>query len=178
MGDKLKKLKEIIEEDAKQNNQEVWFFPEYKGIKGFLGTQDIILLGLNPSSGTFPSDTDKLLYNLLKQKGFSNIHITDFIKVRAKNEHVTDLFANSNLIKKQTDFFSEEFNIIKPKIIITMGLKCDILLKKYFPKIDCKCKIIKIKHPGFRWQKREEVFAEISKSLEEIKKEYEILCKK
>jgi len=169
----LQELKEDIEQYAKETNQEVWFFPEYGGVKGFWGTQDIILLGLNPSSGTFPSDTDKLLYNLLKQKGFGNVHITDFIKVRAKNKHVTDLLANSNLIKKQTDFFSEEFNIIKPKIIITMGLKCDILLKQYFPKIDCKCKIMKIKHPGFRWQKREEVFAEISESLEEIKKEYE-----
>jgi len=169
----LQELKEDIEQYAKETNQEVWFYPEYEGVKGFWGTQDIILLGLNPSSGIFPSNKDKLLYDLLKQKGFGNVHITDFIKVRAKNKHVTDFLANSVLMKKQTDFFSKELNIIKPKIIVTMGLQCNTLLKQYFPKIDCKYKVRNIKHYSFRYQKREEVFAEISESLEEIKKEYE-----
>jgi hypothetical protein len=168
----LKELKENIEKYAREINQEVWFYPEYEGVKGFSGTQDIILLGLNPSSGTFPSPKDKLLYDLLKKKGLEFIHITDFIKVRAKNKHVTDLIVNDDLMKKQANFFSDEMYIIKPKIIITMGYQCDNLLKQYFPKIENICKVFIIKHYGYRFKSTKEVFEEISQQLDKIKEEY------
>ena len=174
----LKELKENIEQYAKEINQEAWFYPEYEGVMGFWGTQDIIFLGLNPSSGTFPSENDKLLYKLLKEKGFEYAHITDLIKIRAKNKGVTNLITNSELMKKQYDFFSDEINIIKPKIIITMGLQCYGLLKQGFPKIEPICKIRQIKHYSFRYQKKEEVFNEISGQLDKIKEEYKNLCKK
>ena len=173
MDTDLQELKENIENYAKGTSQEVWFYPEYEGVKGFSGMQNIILLGLNPSSGTFPSSKDKLLYDLLKQKGLEFIHITDFIKVRAKNKHVTNLIVNDELMKKQVDFFSDEMNIIKPKIIITMGYQCDNLLKQYFPKIDKICKVYVIKHYGYRFKSVEKVFEEISQQLDKIKEEYE-----
>jgi len=169
----LEGLKENIIEYAKETNKEVWFYPEYHEVKGFLGEQDIILLGLNPSSGIFPSEKDKLLYNLLKEKGLNQIHITDLIKVRAKNESVINLLTNTELMKEQINFFSDELLIINPKVIITMGVQCDNLLKQYFPKIDSIYKIFNIKHYSFRYQKREEVFKEISESLDKIKEEYQ-----
>lgn len=174
----LQELKENIEKYAKETNQEVWFYPEYEGVRGFSGTQDIILLGLNPSSGIFPSEKDKLLYKLLKEKGLEFIHITDFVKVRAKNKYVIDLITNSNLMKKQSDFFSDELNIIKPKIIITMGIQCNNLLRQYFPKIESLCKVFQINHYGYRFKSTKELFDGISKQLNEVKKEYESLCKK
>jgi len=61
---------------------EVWFFPPYNGLKGFLGTQDIILVGLAPSTGHFPSRYDRIFYEQLKKHGFGNAHITDIAKVR------------------------------------------------------------------------------------------------
>jgi len=168
----LQELKENIEKYAKEINQEVWFYPEYEEVKGFSGTQDIILLGLNPSSGIFPSQKDKLLYDLLKKKGLEFIHITDFIKVRAKNKHVIDLIVNKELMEKQANFFSDEMNIIKPKMIITMGHQCDNLLKQYFPKIENIYKVSMIKHYGYRFKSTEEVFDKISKQLDLIKEEY------
>jgi len=171
----LEELKENIFNYAKEIGKEVWFYPEYQGVKGFLGEQDIILLGLNPSSGNFPSKQDKKLYNLLKEKGFEYIHITDFIKIRAKNKHVSELITNEELMKKQANFFSDEILIIKPKIIIAMGNRCLNLLKQYFPKIDSLCKVFQIKHYGYRFDTQEKLFNEISNQLEDIKKEYQII---
>ncbi len=58
--EELKKLrKDIIEKYYINEWKEVWFFPSYNKVKGFLGTQDIIFLGLNPSYGHFPSKYDK-----------------------------------------------------------------------------------------------------------------------
>lgn len=178
MDSDLQELKKNIEEYANSINQEAWFYPEYNGVMGFSGTKDIILLGLNPSSGKFPSEKDKLFYDLLKEKGLEYIHLTDFIKIRAKNKHVIDLITNSEIMKKQSDFFSDELFIIKPKIIITIGRQCDNLLKQYFHNIDKSYKVFQIKHYSYRYQSVESLFKEISAQLDEIKKEYESLSKR
>ena len=86
-----------------------------------------------------------------------------------------ELITNTNLMKKQSQFFSDELHIIKPKIIITMGIRCDNLLKQYFPKIDLIYKIFQIKHYGYRFQPVESLFDEISNNLDEIKKEYSLI---
>ncbi len=177
MDSDLQELKENIERYAKEINQEAWFYPKYNGVMGFSGTQDIIILGLNPSSGKFPSEKDKLFYNLLKEKGLEYIHLTDFIKIRAKNKQVVNLITNSELMKKQSDFFSDELFIIKPKIIITIGGQCDNLLKQYFNNIDKSYKVFQIKHYSYRYQSVESLFKEISVQLDEIKKEYKSLNK-
>ena len=176
--EELEELREKILNYAKEIGQEAWFYPEYEEVLGFSGTQEIIFLGLNPSSGIFPSKRDRLFYNLLKNKGFEFAHITDFIKIRAKNKHITDLIVNSELMKKQTDFFSDELNNIKPKIIITMGNRCDNLLKQYFPKIDKCYNIFQIKHYSYRYQSEESLFKEISDQLDKIKEEYKRLSKR
>ena len=173
----LQELKKNIEEYANSINREAWFYPEYEEVLGFSGTQEIIFLGLNPSSGIFPSKRDKLFYNLLKNKGFEFAHITDFIKIRAENKHITDLVVNLELMKKQTDFFSDELNIIKPKIIITMGSRCDNLLKQYFPKIDKDYNLFQIKHYSYRYQSEESLFKEISNQIDKIKEYYQGLSK-
>jgi len=77
----LEELKEQIEMYAKEIKQEAWFYPEYEGVKGFSGIQDIIFLGLNPSSGVFPSEKDRVFYKLLKEKGLEYSHLTDLIKM-------------------------------------------------------------------------------------------------
>lgn len=177
MNSNLQELKKNIEEYASSINQEAWFYPEYNGVMGFSGTENLILLGLNPSLGTFPSKKDKLLYGLLKEKGLEYTYITDFIKIRAKNKHVIDLITNSELMKKQSDFFSDELFIIKPKIIITMGSKCDNLLKQYFSKIDKRYKVFQIKHYGYRFEPTKKLFEKISKQLDKIKEYYQGLSK-
>jgi hypothetical protein len=167
---KLNILKDDIEQNAKLNNTEAWFYPEYSGVKGFMGAKDIFLIGLNPSSGIFPSRRDKRLYNLLKEKNLHDIHITDFIKIRAKNNDVSQLLEDARLIKGQISFFKREVDILKPKLLITMGYKCDELVKK---NIELSYLSIKrIKHYSYRFQNEDLVFNELSESLDEIIEKY------
>ena len=88
-------------------------------------------------------------------------------------------------MRNQTNFFSDELFIIKPKIIITMGIKCDNLLKQYFPKINETYKVVQILHYGHNWfhgtsayKSTKDVFDKISKQLSVVKEEYNILCNK
>lgn len=178
----LEDIKKIIIEESEKVGKEVWFYPEYRGVKGFVGEQDIFLMGLNPSSGTFPSHKDKLLYNLLREKDLENIHITDLIKTRAKNSGVSKLITNTEFMKQQINFLKNEIDILKPKIIICMGSQSKNLLKYYAPEIFKHCKIVQILHYGFNrfhatspYKSAEEVMNKISKQLDEINKEYKIL---
>jgi hypothetical protein len=107
MNAQLKELKKIIEIDASSKNHEAWFYPEHMGEKGFMGTQDMFLVGLNPSTGIFPSRRDNRLYSLLKEKYLDNIHITDFIKLRSKNCQAEDLIGKKDILKKQVEFLNE-----------------------------------------------------------------------
>ena len=112
-------------------SDEVYFFPEYNGVKGYLGTQEIIFLGLNPSKGNFPSKADEFFYKQLLENGFSNAHLTDLtkLKIYAKNlkeirEHIQENRHN------QINYLLEEIRIIEPKIIVLMGNECKRLFEK------------------------------------------------
>lgn len=167
--DLLKELMKKIKAQHKEKNLEVWFYPEYEGVKGFLGTQDIILLGLNPSSGAFPSKNDKKLYSLLKEHGLENIHISDFFKVRTKNKDVRiNILENKELIDKEVKFLKEELDIVKPRVILAMGHKCKELMAIYFPHL--KDKTERMIHYSFRFRNKEEIFNEISDKLAEHRK--------
>ena len=54
--------------------------------------------------------------------------------------------------------------------MIAMGCDCEKLLRKYFS--NSLCAIKRIKHYSYRYQKDEEVFKEISDSLDKILEEY------
>jgi len=101
-----------------------------KQVKGFLGTQDIIFLGLNPSLGHFPSKYDKFFYEELRKNGFKNAHITDLIKIKAPNKKINELLKNEKVLKEQLGFLIEEIKIIKPRIIVVLGKKCEEVFSK------------------------------------------------
>lgn len=82
---KLRNLRsEIIDKIFKKRWEDVWFFPSYNGVKGYLGTQDIIFLSINPSTGVFPSWHDKQYYRQLRRYGFADAHLADVFKQREK----------------------------------------------------------------------------------------------
>ena len=69
--EKLKELRrEIVEEFLIKGWMDVWFYPSYKGGMGYLGTLDIVFVGLNPSYSCFPTGHDEFFYNELKRVGF------------------------------------------------------------------------------------------------------------
>jgi hypothetical protein len=161
----LKLRSDIIDECYKEKWIDTWFFPEYKGIKGYLGTQSIIFIGLNPSYTQFPDKYCDFFYKQLKQNGFQNAHITDIVKIRQKNRGVNDIFGDKNVMEEQIDFLLKEFEIIKPKIIVALGNRCYYELKKY---VDGDLNIVKIRHySSIRFPKNIRL---LSREMKEIKK--------
>lgn len=151
--------REIIEEFLIKGWKDVWFYPPYEGVMGYLGTQDIMFVGLNPSCGYFPSRYDEYFYGVLKENGLQNAHLTDVIKVRIKTKEVEQYLEDKDFLEKNLEFFKREIEIIDPKIIVAMGENSnDILteyLREYFPKYDGK--IHEIRHYSFRFVKKKEL---------------------
>lgn len=159
----LRLRSDIIDKCYKEKWIDTWFFPEYKGVKGYLGTQNIIFIGLNPSYGQFPDKYCEFFYEQLKQNGFQNAHITDIVKIRQKNRSVNDLFTDKDVMKEQIDFLIKEFEIIKPKITIALGNRCYYELKKYF---DRDLNIVKIRHySSIRFPKNRRLFSQEIKKI-------------
>ena len=121
--------KEIIKEVCINKRIDAWFYPEQDGVKGWLGIQNIMFVGSNPSYNTFPSKSTNFFYDQLKKNKFKNAHLTDLIKIRAKNNEA-DMVIDKTF-NKQIKFFEEEINIIKPKLIVIMGGRAKRTLKKF-----------------------------------------------
>jgi len=145
MSDKRKQLEKlrhkIIDRVCKKDWKDVWFYPDpehlpenwskdlekdkcpkYKKIKGFLGTQNLVFIGSNPSYNKFPTRYTDFFYEQLKINGFENAHLTDLIKIRLFNKDVKDKLNDKNIIDEQLEFLKEEFSIIKPKLIVILGV--------------------------------------------------------
>ena len=114
---------EIAIQKAYPNNK-VWTFPSKIGVTGYRGTQNIIFLGWNPSTGEFWSkgSGDEFLYTELIKNGFENAHITDFFKLRMTNiEFAAKLKDDPNFCVEQAQILCEEIDLINPVIIVPMG---------------------------------------------------------
>ncbi|MBI2867150.1 MAG: uracil-DNA glycosylase family protein [Chloroflexi bacterium] len=115
--------------------QEVWFFPEKDGVLGWRGTEDIIFVGLNPSTGRFSSNADRFFYAQLRNNSFQKAHLTDVIKRRGTAEDVEKWLNDSHFIQDQMRYLEEEVRIIEPQLIVPLGKKTASLLRKYGPEI-------------------------------------------
>jgi hypothetical protein len=156
------------------NWKEVWFFPSHKGIQGFLGTQKIIFLGLNPSSGLFPTKRDEFFYGQLKANGFQDAHITDLIKLKSTNKKITELEKSPDF-EDQCCFLHEEMKIIDPKLIVFLGKKVQDLYNQYLKERYTDIKGIttkRIPHYSYRWGNDKRIKEKFSEKMKDIKKQY------
>lgn len=129
MKEKVKKLNSLRERIIKATKKETWFYPGYSEVKGWLGVKDIMFVGPNPSCNKFPSKDTDFFYNQLKKNGFKDAHLTDPIKIRAKNNEADTVIGKT--FNEQIKFFKEEIDIIKPKLIVIMGDRAKKTLKKF-----------------------------------------------
>jgi uracil-DNA glycosylase len=120
---------DVIDKYEKKQWKEVWFFPHRKKVKGFLGTSDLIIIGLNPSTGAFPNERAKLLYQALTQAGLTNAHLTDLIKVRAKRVDAERLLTNDDFLSEQLKTLTKEIRILRPQLLVAMGQRCFEMLR-------------------------------------------------
>lgn len=174
--EQLKSLRsEIIDKIFKERWEDVWFFPEYKGVKGYLGTQDIIFLSINPSTGVFPSWFDKQYYRQLKRNGFYNAHLTDVFKQRAKNWKV--LAKDRNITEEAKRFLLKEIRIINPILIVLVGKSYERFYKKILKEIDIKAETVTISSYTFRYETKKRRRSRVRKAMRIIKKRYNKLSK-
>jgi hypothetical protein len=104
---RLRRLrKTIIQETYVDLWKDVWFYPSCMGVRGWEGTQDIMFVGLNPSTGRFPSKDDKFLYSQLMEHHFEAAHLTDLIKLRATGQEAQAWYKaiTKNQIEEEEQF--------------------------------------------------------------------------
>jgi len=150
----------IIEELYAKQWREVWFFPEKDGIKGWRGTDPIMFIGLNPSTGRFPSKADHMFYQCLARNGFCNSHITDVFKVRSTPEDMRDNLSNKGLVRLHQRYLLEEIDLLNPHLLVALGYKTLNILKEWIPE-RFQTRLIRIRH--YSWAKRyrkENVFSQ------------------
>ena len=175
--EKINKLKELRNEIENEfGKDKVWFFPETDLCKGFYGTQNIIFLCLNPSKSNIPFDkkpTDLNFYSKLNELGFENAHITDLIKTKVSNKEAEKYLTDFNFMIRELKFLKKEIEIIKPKLIISLGKSKKELYENCLK--DYNIPIINIKHYSLRFPRLQEKFNEdILKIKEQYSKEKRI----
>jgi hypothetical protein len=174
---KTKKLKAIrsivIDQFYKEGWKEVWFYPPHDGVDGYMGTQDIIFVGLNPATANFPSWHDKMYYRNLKTFGFKNAHITDLFKVRATNQEVKDKMSGWDF-KEAGKILKSEIETIEPRLIVLLGKSVEEIYCKMFPPKEVKdtIKVLTTKHYAYRYGSKKDLRRRIRKEMIIIADEY------
>jgi hypothetical protein len=140
---RLRRLrKTIIQETYVDLWKNVWFYPSCMGVRGWEGTQDIMFVGLNPSTGRFPSKDDKFLYSQLMEHHFEAAHLTDLIKLRATGQEAQAWYKaitknqieeeeQFKLLGRQQDYLREEVAILSPLLVVAEGKSCARLLQHW-----------------------------------------------
>lgn len=125
--DELASLK-LVMEQSHDIGDDLFFFPEFQGVKGYWGTDPVWFLGPKPSKGGpgFPSSADELLYETLAEYGFENAHITDLSKERGT---VPDGGIPHEEITRIRPYFRREVEILQPEVILAMSRKMETALK-------------------------------------------------
>lgn|GEM_PF-1159560 len=112
---------------------EVWFFPRNSTVKGWQGTAPIMFVGLNPSTGNFPSKADRFFYQYLAKHKFNSAHLTDVYKIRALNDGVASMLQKRRLQLLNREYLRQEIAIVRPRLIVAMGKTAHNLLSEWFP---------------------------------------------
>ena len=173
---KLKHLRsEIIDKILKECWEDVWFFPSYNRVKGYLGTQDIIFLSINPSTGVFPSWHDRQYYRQLRRYGFAGAHLTDVFKQREKTWKT--LVNNRTLREEAKGFLLKEIKTIKPILIVLIGRSYEKFYNRILKEMKISVETISIGHYAFRFRSHKQNRAMIRKGMKLLKKKYDELSK-
>src|SRR5262249_7839188 len=113
----LEKLRRRIVSDLFLDDwRDVWFFPTSDKIEGWRGprvdgwhgTQDIMFVALNPSTGRFPSAYDKNFYATLRRQRFARAHLSDTIKERAVGGEVKAIREDTRRMERYRRYLLKE----------------------------------------------------------------------
>jgi uracil-DNA glycosylase len=113
--------------------RDVWFFPKDGRVHGWQGTQDIMFVGLNPSTGRFPSPADRSFYRALATCGFERAHLTDAIKERATGAALGALRDDPERMRTHRRYLRAEAKIIAPRLIVAVGQRAKRIVDEWLP---------------------------------------------
>ena len=131
---RLRELRrQIIDEVWVRDWREVWFYPARDGVMGWEGTQDIMFVGINPSTGHSFSKNDDFYYAELAKNGFANAHLTDVVKERATATEREVLLDDPATMRRHQGYFMDEIDIVRPRMIIPVGQRAARVLSLWLP---------------------------------------------
>lgn len=129
---RLRELRRRIVDDVYTSQwREVWFFPPLDGVKGWQGEQDIMFVGLNPSTGHFSPERPSMFYDAIKHNNFTEAHVTDVIKERATANEARVLLRDPSCLRRHRGYFMEEVAILAPRLIVPVGEDAARVLKAW-----------------------------------------------
>jgi uracil-DNA glycosylase len=168
MKRRLDHLREaIISELCVKRWYDVWFFPKSDGVNGWGGTDQVMFIGLNPSSGRFPSRATDLFYRELKRHGFGNAHLTDVFKIRSTPAELKSIRDNATLVGLHREYLSKEIDILKPDLLVALGDDTFKILQSWLGPIR-RPRLVKIHH--YSWASRYKKHRILSEDMKGIKR--------
>jgi hypothetical protein len=129
------KLEQLIElASGKDTNLGWWFFPTEEVVQGFLGTSQIFMVGIRPSTKTKNNPNCRIFYDLLAKIGASNAHLTDIYKRPAPSKD-TEVESEEDF-QEHLLFFREEMKILNPTRVIALGKDAYDRMKWHLPELE------------------------------------------
>jgi hypothetical protein len=120
----------ITEEDG-------WLFPfePQTGVKGFMGTGPVFLVGDQPSTSPWPASNPhrRLFYDAIAGLGLTNAHVTDVYKRRGKPSALRKGLPED--FNRHLELFREELRILQPMRIVPMGALAHELIWGHLPEV-------------------------------------------
>lgn len=114
-----KELKQLRSEMEGSIDGDLFFFPRKWGVDGYFGTGAVCFVAQKPSTGSFPSRHDRLLYGSMITNSLENAHLTDFSKETGQGgEEIAPQERQRNL-----PYFERELNILQPELLVALGEK-------------------------------------------------------
>src|SRR5947209_13981098 len=129
---KREQLLELVA--GKDKDSGWWFFPTEDVVQGFLGTSQIFMVGIRPSTKTKNNRNCRIFYDLLARIGVSDVHLTDIYK-RPAHSKDTEVKSEEDF-QEHLLFFKEEIKILRPTRIIALGKDAYDRLRWHLPELE------------------------------------------
>ncbi|MFZ1935163.1 MAG: uracil-DNA glycosylase family protein [Thermoguttaceae bacterium] len=137
-------------------NSDNCVFPNHGNVEGFMGTAEITFVGERPSTGTFPTPADRLLYGLLEEFGVADAHLTDLVKTRGR---VRDAYPDNE--DPHCRWFQREIEILRPCMVVAFGRRAfDVVQFLVGSSIDIH-QVLHYSHANRFPEKREQFISEM-----------------
>ncbi|MDQ3817311.1 MAG: hypothetical protein M3362_06430 [Acidobacteriota bacterium] len=119
---------------GKDTNFGWWFFPTEDVVQGFLGTSQIFMVGIRPSTEIKNNRNCRIFYDLLAKIGAPDIHLTDIYKRPARSEE-TEIESETDF-QEHLLFFRKELEILNPTKVIALGNDARTRLRWHLPNLE------------------------------------------